>query len=104
MPTNESIALPFYRRWWFALAAGALVQFLIWCVADVFHVRYGLRDCKPLVIILPVLVLVSNTWLLRPQPSWLLLSVCLAVLSTAVAFVLVLYFGVPFHFVIGGRL
>jgi hypothetical protein len=26
------------------------------------------------------------------------------VLSTAVAFVLVLYFGVPFHFVIGGRL
>jgi hypothetical protein len=49
-------------------------------------------------------VLVSNTWLLRPQPSWLLLSVCLAVLSTAVAFVLVLYFGVPFHFVIGGRL
>lgn len=103
MENAESIAVPFFRRWWFVFITGALVQFLAWCVADVFYVRFALREIERLLFVVPPLVLVANVWLLRPQANWLLLAVWLTLLSTGTAFVLVLYLGVPFHFAIGGR-
>jgi hypothetical protein len=104
MADDEAIALPFHRRWWFALSAGSVGQFLAWCIADVFYVLFDLRDSDPLFLAMPPLVFLANVWLLRPQPNWLLLSLCLALLSTAAAFMLVLHFGIPFHFAIGGRI
>jgi hypothetical protein len=99
-----SPAIPIRQRWWFAWLVATVGQFLAWCIADVFYVRFGARTHDSLLLVAPALAILTIALLLRPRADWLLMAVVLGIASTAAAVVLVLYLGIPFHFALGGSL
>ena len=89
----------------------ALVLFALWCVADYFGVKSpdypaNIHRFSGLVWFYPLVPLTTNLILLRklPDPKRSLCAVALSVASCFLAILFVLFFGIPFHFSIGGHL
>ena len=96
---------PIHRRPWFAVAVGSALQFASWCIVDVLYVRFEMHHVEPAILIAPIVALVLQI-LLPAYPTRrrrIVAGVLLSLTSTAIAVVLVILFGLPFHFAIGGR-
>jgi hypothetical protein len=89
--------------------AGSAAGFVAWCILDFVLVRFApsrIHDFDWLGLLFPVAVGIAGAVSLRHVElgSRLALSIVVAVLASVGAGVLVLFFGIPFHFSIGGKL
>ena len=96
---------PFYRSVWFAFALAVGVQFTAWCIGDWLYVRFGVYQIDSALAIVPLLALALGILLpahtaRRRRILW---GTTIGISSTVIAVLLVIMFGIPFHFAIGGR-
>src|SRR5712691_7000118 len=96
-------------RFWLIALGGSVAGFVAWCILDFVFVRFAparIHDFDWVGFLFPVGVGVAGAAFLRHLEvgSRVALSIAAAVLASVGAGVLVLFFGVPFHFSIGGKL
>jgi hypothetical protein len=88
---------------------GGIAGFVAWCAADWAYVHINaplMGSFDWLLLLFPLAVGCTGAAALRhlPSGSRIGLSLLAALLASGVAVALVLFFGLPFHFWIGGRL
>lgn len=96
---------PIHRRPWFAVAVGSALQFASWCIVDVLYVRSDMEHLEAAILIAPLLAIALQL-LLPAYPTRrrrIVAGVLLSLTSIAIAVILVILFGLPFHFAIGGQ-
>ena len=95
------------QRFWLTALAGGVAMFAAWCVLDYVLVRFApsrIHDFDWALRLLPFAVGYSSAVVLRHVKvgARVGLSIAAAVLASIAAALLVLFFGLPFHFSIGG--
>jgi hypothetical protein len=100
------------RRFWLTTLVGGVAMFAAWCVGDYVLVRFapsrindfGINDFDLAFALLPFAVGYSSAVVLRHVKlgARVGLSIAAAVLASIAAALLVLFVGLPFHFLIGG--
>jgi hypothetical protein len=96
-------------RFCLTVLAGGVAMFLGWCVLDYILVRFApsrIHDVDSVLFPLPIAVGLAGAAALRHVDvgARVGLSIAAGVLASIAAVVLVLFFGIPFHFSIGGKL
>ena len=109
---TEQTRRPRFWLWVVILTiADAVGYFVVWCLYDVCFVNMTqhaklLNALGWLSLSTPFLIGKVDYWLVRhiPLGDRALLSIFATILAVPVGIVLVLWFGVPFHWSIGGQL
>src|SRR5688572_1523222 len=88
---------------------GGACGFLLWCACDFVYVRFAMslawRDVL-IPILFPIAVGVAGARFFRQadSPPRVGLAAAAAIVASIVAVGLIVFFGIPFHFAIGGNL
>ena len=89
--------------------AGSVAMFMGWCLQDYLLVRFApsrIHNFDWVLLLLPIAVAFASAAAFRHvnAAARVSLSIASAILASVAAVLLVFFFGVPFHFSIGGQL